>query len=207
MMKFNALNTLLAFCFLMLVFSGCGKKLQDSLAKPIEGKDLPDAAFAYNIGARDAQGNVVPNDTITFNTGGNKTSESGDFVRLSQSNVGAQIEGYRTAGELIRLVASQDNASSATIYLTAGLIETVGNMPITNVATSETINFSRSADPEAWAQARTAQFLAEAEKEKARDAALFGTINNGITAGTNAVNPLAGASASAFDILRSELAK
>jgi hypothetical protein len=195
----------LLLTILAVSLTGCATKLQDSLAKPIEGKDLPDAAFAYNIGAIDAEGSIVPSDTITFNTGGNKTSESGDFVRLSESNIGAQIEGYKTAGELIKLIANQDNPSTATILLTAGLIETVGGMPISNVATSETISFSRSADPEAWAQARTAQFLAEADKEKQRDALLFGSIDKGVSAGTTALNPIGGATTSAFSLLRQEM--
>lgn len=196
---------LFALSLFAIASTGCATKLQDSLAKPIEGKDLPDAAFVYNIGAQDKDGKIVPNDTISFNTGGNKTNESGDFIRLSESNISAQVEGYKTAGQLIQLIATQDNPSSETVLLTAGFIETVGSMPITNVATSETIKFSRSADPDAWAQARTAQFLAEAEKEKARDALLFGTIDKGVAAGTTALNPIGGATTSAFDILRDQM--
>jgi hypothetical protein len=202
-MKFLPLSLLLVAVSLL----GCGTKLQDSLAKPIEGKDLPDAAFQYNIGSADGAGNIVPQDTISFNTGGNKTSESGDFVRLSQTNIPAQIKGFEVAGDIIKSLSTSDNPSTATILLTAGFIESVAQMPITNSATSETIGFTRSADPQAWADARTAQFQAEAEKEKARDAALFNTINNGVDAGTNALNPIGGASRSAMQALREELSK
>lgn len=195
------------FVFLLMIFlTGCGSKLQDSLAKPIEGKDLPDAAFVYNIHALDGQGNYTDGDVIKFNTGGNKTSEGGDFVRLSETTIKSQTEGFRGAAEVLKIVAAQDDPSTATVLLVAGYIETLAAMDHSNLPIEEKITFSRSADPQAWADARTAQFLAEAEKEKARDALTFGAINNGIEAGAGALNPVGTATRSAFDILRQSVA-